>query len=180
MHTQYTPQTQWGLRGGGGRDVLATRSLCAGKDSRKVVVCPRWGSDPASGHPWPKSHCWGFPPLVWGVHLDARCQRRGQWPSSTWSAVNHRQCGGSLGITYQEKGLVNREIRMGQVGRETQVGERRWALPHLKGKGSREGQGQVATSQWSPSAANNLTTKCHADPLPPLFKAPLCHQCICA
>ena len=43
-----------------------------GKDRLKVVMCPHWGSDLASGYPWAQKTPSESPPPPsgWGVYLD--------------------------------------------------------------------------------------------------------------
>ena len=58
---------------------------------------PHQGSDPATGHPGLGR---GAPPPVWGVHLEALGQLRGQLPSSMWTqhgAVKQGHSGAPLG-----------------------------------------------------------------------------------
>ena len=45
------PRTQGGMGGGGHMMRSPQGGLSARKDGRKVVMCPRWGSDPITGHP---------------------------------------------------------------------------------------------------------------------------------
>ena len=83
--------------------------LSAGTWRQKVVMCPRRGNDPASGHP--RAH---QPPLgrgtslpAWDGRLDAPSQRRRHLPSSAWSRRREvKQCksGGSVGTTDQGNG----------------------------------------------------------------------------
>ena len=83
VNTQYTHHGhKWGV--GGHMRRSPQGGLSAGTDRRKVVMCPRRGSDPASGHPRAQKPPLGRdpPPPVWGVHLDARGQQRGRLSSS--------------------------------------------------------------------------------------------------
>ena len=76
---------------------------------RKVVMCPRRGNDPASGHP--RAHQpplgRGTSPPAWDGRLDAPGQRRRHLPSSAWTRrreVKQGKSGGSVGTTDRGKG----------------------------------------------------------------------------
>ena len=85
------------------------KGLSAGIWRRKVVMCPRRGNNPASGHP--RAH---QPPLGRGTSppardgcLDAPGQRQRQLPSSVWTRrreVKQGKSGGSIGTTDQGDG----------------------------------------------------------------------------
>ena len=49
------------------------------------------------------------PPPVWGVHLDALGQWRGQLPSYVHRAVKEGQSGGSVDTADQRKGRVGHD-----------------------------------------------------------------------
>ena len=95
---------------------LPQRGLSAGMDRRKVVMCDRRGSDPASRYPGPKSRRWGEVPHrgFGSVHWDAPAgQRQGQLPSSAQTqhrAVKHGKSGGT---TNQGKGKGSGEVEIG-------------------------------------------------------------------
>ena len=139
--------------------------LSAGTWRRKVVMCPRRGNDPASGHP--RAHQpplgRGTSPPAWDGRLDAPGQRPRHLPSSAWTRrreVKQGKSGGSVGTTDQGngkgrsvvrpmgtaayggkgqgKGKGRGEGRLGQGGRGRSKG--RWAPPPMEGKGPREGQ----------------------------------------
>ena len=76
MDTQYTHHGHK-VVDGEADDVLATRRTERGNAQAAVVMCPRWGSDPASGHPGAQKPPLGRdpPPPVWGVHLDVPGQQ---------------------------------------------------------------------------------------------------------
>ena len=79
MDTQYTHHGhKWGMGGGGAHDALATRRTERGNRQPEVVVCPRWGSDPAGRHPGAQKPPLGRgpPPPVWG------CPLRCTWPTA--------------------------------------------------------------------------------------------------
>ena len=84
-----TQHAQQGHKGEGRRFVLRLpkEGLSAGIWRRKVVMCPRRGNDPASGHP--KAHQpplgRGTSPPAWDGCLDAPGQRQRQLPSSVWT-----------------------------------------------------------------------------------------------
>ena len=101
-------------------------------------MCPRRGSDPASGHP--RAH---QPPLgrgtslpAWDGCLDAPGQRQRHLPSSTWTRrkeVKQGKSGGSVGTTDQGNGKgrsVGRPMGMAAYGGKGQG----------KGKGRGEGR----------------------------------------
>ena len=90
--------------------------LCAGTWRRKVVMCPRRGSDPASGHL--RAHqppLWrGTSPPAWDGCLDAPGQRRRHLPSSAWTRrreVKQGKSGGSVGTTDQGNGKGRNGVR---------------------------------------------------------------------
>ena len=83
--------------------------LSAGIWRRKVVMCPRRGNDPASGHP--RAHQpplgRGTSPPAWDGRLDAPGQRRRHLPSFAWirrREVKKGKSGGSVGTTDQGNG----------------------------------------------------------------------------
>ena len=79
---------------------------------------------------------------------------------------------GSVGTTYQGKGRVSREVRIGQGGRgraqggERPIGTAAYGGKRFKGKGS---------SKWqsAPPAADNNALRCHAKPPPPQGTMPV-------
>ena len=83
--------------------------LSAGTWRRKVVMCPRRGNDPASGHP--RAHQpplgRGTSPPAWDGRLDAPGQRRRHLPSSAWTRrreVNRASPGAPLAQPTKGKG----------------------------------------------------------------------------
>ena len=90
--------------------------LSAGTWRRKVVMCPRRGNDPASGHPrahQPPSGR-GTSPPAWDGRLDAPGQRRRHLPSSAWTRrreVKQGKSGGSVGTTDEGKGKGRSVVR---------------------------------------------------------------------
>ena len=117
-HTSQPPSAQ--QRHEGERRGFVLRSpkdgLSAGTWRRKVVMCPRRGNDPASGHP--RAHQpplgRGTSPPAWDGRLDARGQRRRHLPSSAWTRrreVKQGKSGGSAGTTDQGKGKGRRVVR---------------------------------------------------------------------
>ena len=108
--------------------------LSAGTWRRKVVMCPRRGNDPASGHP--RAHQpplgRGTSPPAWDGRLDAPGQRRRHLPSSAWTRrreVKQGKSGGSVGTTDQGKGKGRSVVRpMGTVA--------------YRGKGQGKGKGR--------------------------------------
>ena len=106
-----TQHTQQRHEGEGRGFVLRSpkEGLSAGTWRRKVVMCPRRGNDPTSGHP--KAHLLplgrGILPPAWDGRLDAPGQRRRHLPSSAWTQrteVKQGKSGGSVGTTDQGKG----------------------------------------------------------------------------
>ena len=97
-------------------------------------MCPRWGNDPASGHP--RAHQpplgGGTSPPAWDGRLDALGQRRRHLPSSAWTRrreVKQGKSGGSVGTTDQGKGKGSSVVRpMGTVA--------------YRGKGQGKGKGR--------------------------------------
>ena len=90
--------------------------LSAGTWRRKVVMCPRRGNDPASGHP--RAHQpplgRGTSPPAWDGRLDAPGQRRRHLPSSAWTRrreVKKGKSRGSVGATNQGKGKGRSVVR---------------------------------------------------------------------
>ena len=90
--------------------------LSAGTWRRKVVMCPRRGNDPASGHP--RAHQpplgRGTPPLARDGRLDAPGQRRRHLPSSAWTQrreMKQGKSGGSVGTTDQGNGKGRSVVR---------------------------------------------------------------------
>ena len=70
--TIHTPRTQGGMGLGGHMMRSPQGGLSAGKDRRKVVMCPCRGSDPDDGHP--RAQNWGGVPrhrygVSAGTHL---------------------------------------------------------------------------------------------------------------
>ena len=105
---------------------------------RKVVMCPRRGNDPTSGHP--RAHQpplgRGTSPPGWDGHLDALGQRRRQLPSSVWSRcreVKRGKSGGSVGTTDQGNGK-------GRSGERPMGTTAYGGNGQGQGKGSREGR----------------------------------------
>ena len=101
---------------------------------RKVVMCPRRGNDPASGHP--RAHQpplgRGTSPPAWDGRLDAPGQRQRHLPSSAWTRrkeVKQGKSGGSVGTTDQGNGK----------GRS---GERPMGTAAYGGKGQGKGKGR--------------------------------------
>ena len=72
-HTVHTLRTQGGQGVGKHMRCSPHMGLKAGKDRLKAAMCPRWGSDLASGHYGAQKLPLGraSPPPVWGVHLHA-------------------------------------------------------------------------------------------------------------
>ena len=90
--------------------------LSAGTWRRKVVMSPRQGNEPASGHPRAHQPPWGrgTSPPAWDGRLDAPGQRRRHLPSSAWTRrreVKHGKSGGSVGTTDQGKGKGRSVVR---------------------------------------------------------------------
>ena len=162
-----TPHAQQRHEGEGRGFLLRSpkEGLSVGSWRRKVVMCPRWGNNPASGHP--RAHRpplgRGTSPLAWDGRLDARGQRRRHLPSSAWTRrgeVKQGKSGGSVGTTDQGngkgrsgerlmgttayggkgqgKGKGSREGRLGQGGRgRSKGGERPMGTTAYGGKGSK-------------------------------------------
>ena len=135
-HPPQPPSAQQRHEGEGRGFVLRSPKdgLSAGTWRRKVVMCPRRGNDPASGHP--RAH---HPPLgrgtsppAWDGRLDAPGQRRRHLPSSAWTRrreVKQGKSGGSVGTTDQGKGKGRSVVRpMGTVA--------------YRGKGQGKGKGR--------------------------------------
>ena len=106
-------------------------------------------------------------------------QRRGQLPSSLWTrhgAVKQGQSGGPVGATFQGKGRVGREVRIGRAGRgRAQGGERpmgrRLSRERVQGKGtskrpSANGRRQLQTAT-QPGAMPNPPPDARFGPSPP-------------
>ena len=118
---QGTQHAQQGQKGEGRGFVLhlPKGGLSARMWRKEVIMCPRRGNDPASGHP--RAHQpplgRGTSPPAWDGRLDALGQRRRQLPSYVWTRhreVKQGKSGGSVGTTDQGNGK----------GRS---GERQWA-----------------------------------------------------
>ena len=114
------------------------QGLSAGTWRRKVVMCPRRGIDPASGHP--RAHQpllgRGTSPPAWDGPLDAPGQRRRQLPSSAWTVcreVKQGKSGGSVGTTDQGNGKGRSGERLMGTTAYRRKGQG-------KGKGSGEGR----------------------------------------
>ena len=110
-HTPQPPSAQQRHEGEGRGFVLRSpkEGLSAGNWRRKVVMCPRRGNDPASGHL--RAHQpplgRGTSPPAWDGRLDAPGQRRRHLPSSMWTRrreVKQGKSGGSVGTTDQGNG----------------------------------------------------------------------------
>ena len=122
-HPPQPPSAQQRHEGEGRGLVLRSPKdgLSAGTWTRKVVMCPRRGNDPASGHP--RAHQpplgRGTSPPAWDGRLDAPGQRRRHLPSSAWTRrreVKQGKSGGSVGTTDQGKGKGRSVVRpMGTV-----------------------------------------------------------------
>ena len=122
-HAPQPPSAQQRHEGEGRGFVLRSPKdgLSAGTWRRKVVMCPRRGNDPASGHP--RAHQpplgRGTSPPAWDGRLDAPGQRRRHLPSSAWTRrreVKQGKSGGSVGTTDQGKGKGRSVVRpMGTV-----------------------------------------------------------------
>ena len=103
--------TRQGHEGEGRGLVLRSpkEGLSAGTWRRKVVMFPRRGNDPASGHP--RAHQprlgRGTSPPAWDGRLDAPGQRRRHLPSSAWTRrreVKQGKSRGSVGTTVRHQG----------------------------------------------------------------------------
>ena len=103
-----TKHAQQGHKGEGRGYVMRSPKggLSAGVWRQEVVMCPRRGKDPASGHP--RAH---QPPLgrgtslpAWDGCLDAPGQRRRHLPSSVWTPHREVKQGKSVGTTDQGNG----------------------------------------------------------------------------
>ena len=135
-HPPQPPSAQQRHEGEGRGFVLRSPKdgLSAGTWRRKVVMCPRRGNDPASGHP--RAHQpplgRGTSPPAWDGRLDAPGQRRRHLPSSAWTRrreVKQGKSGGSVGTTDQGKGKGRSVVRpMGTVA--------------YRGKGQGKGKGR--------------------------------------
>ena len=135
-HPPQPPSAQQRHEGEGRGFVLRSPKdgLSAGTWRRKVVMCPRRGNDPASGHP--RAHQpplgRGTSPPAWDGRLDAPGQRRRHLPSSVWTRrreVKQGKSGGSVGTTNQGKGKGRSVVRpMGTVA--------------YRGKGQGKGKGR--------------------------------------
>ena len=135
-HPPQPPSAQQRHEGEGRGFVLRSPKdgLSAGTWRRKVVMCPRRGNDPASGHP--RAHQpplgRGTSPPAWDGPLDAPGQRRRHLPSSAWTRrreVKQGKSGGSVGTTDQGKGKGRSVVRpMGTVA--------------YRGKGQGKGKGR--------------------------------------
>ena len=135
-HPPQPPSAQQRHEGEGRGFVLRSPKdgLSAGTWRRKVVMCPRRGNDPASGHP--RAHQpplgRGNSPPAWDGRLDAPGQRRRHLPSSAWTRrreVKQGKSGGSVGTTDQGKGKGRSVVRpMGTVA--------------YRGKGQGKGKGR--------------------------------------
>ena len=173
--------------------------LSAGIWRQKVVLCPRRGKDPASGHPRAQQPLLGrgTSPPAWVGRLDALGQRRRHLPSSVWTRrreVKQGKSGGSVGTTDQGngngrsverpigttayggkgkgKGKGSGEERLGQGGRgRSQGGERLMGTTAYGGKGSK---GRAANGDRPVGAANcgrEQHTKASCHPPPPVGHA---------
>ena len=167
--------------------------LSAGTWRRKVVMCPRRGNDPASGHP--RAHQpplgRGTSPPAWDGRLDALGQRRRHLPSSAWTQrkeVKQGKSGSSVGTTNQGngkgrterlmgttaygwkgqgKGKGRGEGMLGQGGRgRSQGGERLMGTTAYGGKGPKGGAANGDRPVGAATDENN-TPWCHANPPPP-------------
>ena len=135
-HPPQPPSAQQRHEGEGRGFVLRSPKdgLSAGTWRRKVVMCPRRGNDPASGHP--RAHQpplgRGTSPPAWDGRLDAPGQRRRHLPSSAGTRrreVKQGKSGGSVGTTDQGKGKGRSVVRpMGTVA--------------YRGKGQGKGKGR--------------------------------------
>ena len=135
-HPPQPPSAQQRHEGEGRGFVLRSPKdgLSAGTWRRKVVMCPRRGNDPASGHP--RAHQpplgRGTSPPAWDGRLDAPGQRQRHLPSSAWTRrreVKQGKSGGSVGTTNQGKGKGRSVVRpMGTVA--------------YRGKGQGKGKGR--------------------------------------
>ena len=135
-HPPQPPSAQQRHEGEGRGFVLRSPKdgLSAGTWRRKVVMCPRRGNDPASGHP--RAHQpplgRGTSPPAWDGRLDAPGQRRRHLPSSAWTRrreVKQGKSGGSVGTSNQGKGKGRSVVRpMGTVA--------------YRGKGQGKGKGR--------------------------------------
>ena len=96
-HTPQPPSAQQRHEGEGRGFVLRSpkEGLSAGTWRRQVVMCPRQGNDPASGHP--RAHQptlgRGTSSPAWDGRLDAPGQRRRHLPSSVWTRRTDPLCG---------------------------------------------------------------------------------------
>ena len=106
-----TQHAQQGHKGEGRGDMMRSPKggLSTGIWRQEVVMCPRRGKDPASGHP--RAHqpplARGTSPPAWDGRLDAPGQRQRQLPSFVWTRhreVKQGKSRGSVGTTDQGKG----------------------------------------------------------------------------
>ena len=135
--------------------------LSAGTWRRKVVMCPRRGNDPTSGHP--RAHQpplgRGTSPPAWDGRLDAPGQRRRHLPSSAWTRrreVKQGKSRGSAGTTDQGNG-------------KGRGGEKPMGTTAYGGKGSK---GRAANGNRPVGAAScrrdhHTMASCHPPPPPP-------------
>ena len=117
-------------------------TLSAGKDRRKVVMCPRRGSHPASGYPGIQEPASGEgSPTTAGMGYPLGHTSPTARAVALLCVVLTQSCEtgtlqGSVDTTYQGKGMVSKEIRIGQVGRgRAQGGERLMGAATYGGKG---------------------------------------------
>ena len=112
--------------------MLLSRSVCIGPSSANPVH-----RVPASNFGTVRGGAGQIGTAFQETHCDPPPgQRGGQLPSSVWTrhtAVKQGQPCGSDGTTYQGKGRVSREIRIGQAGRARSMG-----AAAACGKGSKE------------------------------------------
>ena len=150
--------------------------LSTGKDRLKVVMWLRWGSDPASGHPGAQKRPLGRGPLPpWGVHLDAPGQQHcPPLCAPNMGTVKQGWSRGSIGKTYQGKGRVSREVRIGPAGRgRAQGGARPMGTAGYGGIGFKGRAAVCGERPMAPPAADSNATRCHAKPPPPPRKMQL-------
>ena len=198
-HTPQPPSAQQRHEGEGRGFVLRSPKdgLSAGTWRRKVVMCPRRGNDPASGHP--RAHQpplgRGTSPPAWDARLDAPGQRRRHLPSSAWTRrgeVKQGKSGGSVGTNDQGKGKGRSVVRpmgttayggkgqgkgkgrgegrLGQGGRgRSKGGEKPMGTTAYGGKGSK---GRAANGDRPVGAAScrrdhHTMASCQSPPAPP-------------
>ena len=201
-HPPQPPSAQQRHEGEGRGFVLRSPKdgLSAGTWRRKVVMCPRRGNDPASGHP--RAHQpplgRGTSPPAWDGRLDAPGQRRRHLPSSAWTRrreVKQGKSGGSVGTTDQGKGKGRSVVRpmgtvayggkgqgkgkgrgegrLGQGGRgRSKGGEKLMGTTAYGGKGSK---GRAANGDRPVGAAScrrdhHTMASCQNPPPPPVSK----------